>query len=143
MMRNEVFARHDHRFKSPSLARHFEGEPWYRARVDDAGPLLSEIERKNVALIRQVEKQAKEAERRRRAPRRLRVRGVPRRARPDGAHGPLAAGRPRRLHPRRRGVPSRFRNRAQTDYRFERSQRSGGRYQLIGVYIAAGPGDEG
>ncbi|MFO0576204.1 MAG: YARHG domain-containing protein [Polyangia bacterium] len=52
MMRNEVFARHGHRFKSPSLARHFAGEPWYQPQVDDAGPLLSEIERKNVALIR-------------------------------------------------------------------------------------------
>lgn len=63
MMRNEVFARHGHRFKTESLAAHFNRQPWYKAQVDDAGPLLTEIERKNVALIRQVEKQAKEAER--------------------------------------------------------------------------------
>jgi hypothetical protein len=62
-MRNEVFARHGHRFKTKSIADHFEGQPWYKAQVDDAGPLLTELERKNVALIRQVEKQAKDAQR--------------------------------------------------------------------------------
>ncbi len=61
-MRNEVFARHGHRFKSPSLAQHFEQQSWYAGEVDDASSLLSDIERKNVALIRQVERQKKEAQ---------------------------------------------------------------------------------
>ena len=56
MMRNEVFARPGHRFKSKSLADHFGFQSWYKAQVDDASSLLTELERKNVALIRQQEK---------------------------------------------------------------------------------------
>lgn len=200
MMRNEVFARHGHRFKSPSLARHFEGEPWYQAQVDDAGPLLSEIERKNVLLIRQIEKQAKEAERlKQEAEARAAWDALP----PDvqsfwkrlrdalksgdaarlGAFvaegfrdglGPMArAGRSqrvgraaftrnvaeylpdsviermRKLPPvYEKGVLRFFTGELEDDEyssagRIYRFQGSGGRYQLIGVYIAAGPGDQG
>jgi hypothetical protein len=199
-MRNEVFARHGHRFKSPALARHFEGEPWYRPQVDDAGPLLTEMERKNVALIRQVEKQAKEAARiKEEAEARAAWEALPpdvqsfwKRFRDalksgdparlgafiaggfrDGLGPMLREGRSRRVGraaftgnvaeylpdsviERMRKQPPAYEkgvlrfytgeleedeySRAGRIYRF---QGSAGRYQLSGVYIAAGPGDEG
>lgn len=55
-MRNEVFARHGHRFKTPRLHQLFSKQAWYTPQTDDAGPLLTELERKNVALIRETEK---------------------------------------------------------------------------------------
>jgi len=60
-MRNEVFARHGHRFKTPRLHKLFSEQPWYTPTIDDAGPALSELERKNVALIRSVEKRRQAA----------------------------------------------------------------------------------
>ncbi len=62
-MRNEVFARHGHRFKTPRLDNLFSKQDWYTPKLDDAGPLLTELERKNVALIRQTEKRLNDAAR--------------------------------------------------------------------------------
>lgn len=62
-MRNEVFARHGHRFKTPRLHTLFSAQDWYQPTTDEAGPSLTELERKNVALIRSVEKRLKEAAR--------------------------------------------------------------------------------
>lgn len=55
LMRNELFARHGHTFKSPKLRAHFTAQPWYRAQAADAGPLLTDIERKNIPLIKAAE----------------------------------------------------------------------------------------
>lgn len=62
-MRNEVFARHGHRFKTPRLHQLFSKQDWYTAQTDDAGPLLTELERKNIAWIRQAEKRLTDAAR--------------------------------------------------------------------------------
>lgn len=55
LMRNELFARHGHTFKSPNLRAHFSAQPWYKAQTADAGPLLTEIERKNIPIIKAAE----------------------------------------------------------------------------------------
>jgi len=60
-MRNEVFARHGHRFQTPRLDRLFSAQSWYSPTTDDASSALTELERKNVALIRSVEKRQKAA----------------------------------------------------------------------------------
>lgn len=61
IMRNEIFARHGHTFKTPNVKAYFAAQPWYRATVIDAGPLLSELERKNLALILAAERSQKSA----------------------------------------------------------------------------------
>ena len=60
-MRNEVFARHGHRFQTPRLHKLFSAQSWYSPTTDDASAALTELERKNVALIRSVEKRVKAA----------------------------------------------------------------------------------
>ena len=60
-MRNEVFARHGHRFQNPRLNKLFSAQSWYSPTTDDASSALTELERKNVALIRSVEKRMKAA----------------------------------------------------------------------------------
>ena len=62
-MRNEVFARHGHRFKTDRLHQLFSRQDWYTPQTDDAGPLLTDLERKNVVLIRQTEKRISDAAR--------------------------------------------------------------------------------
>jgi hypothetical protein len=57
-MRNEVFARHGYRFKDNKLRAAFSKKSWYEPRVDSQEEVmteLSEVERKNVELIRQQE----------------------------------------------------------------------------------------
>lgn len=60
-MRNEVFARHGHRFQTPRLNKLFSAQSWYSPTTDDASSALTELERKNIALIRSVEKRVKAA----------------------------------------------------------------------------------
>lgn len=53
LARNEIFARRGGRFGDAALTAHFERFPWYRPTTFE--PVLSEIELKNVELIRQFE----------------------------------------------------------------------------------------
>lgn len=55
VMRNEVFARKGLRFKTPAMREHFEKQPWYRGTFDDVTAKLTDLERANVALIKERE----------------------------------------------------------------------------------------
>lgn len=60
IMRNEIFARHGYSFKKKNLRQRFEGMDWYIPNTIDVKDLLTEIEKKNVALIKRYEKYAEE-----------------------------------------------------------------------------------
>ena len=51
IMRNEIFARHGHVFKTARYRNHFNAQPWYKGTTNDATALLTEIELLNVAQI--------------------------------------------------------------------------------------------
>lgn len=58
IMRNEIYARHGWIFRRPDLRNHFESQPWYRPRSDNAfysnrqvEAELSPIERRNLQII--------------------------------------------------------------------------------------------
>ena len=51
-LRNEIFARHGHTFKTEKMLTYFNAKKWYRAIVDDATPLLNSFEKKNVEFIK-------------------------------------------------------------------------------------------
>jgi len=51
-MRNEVFARHGHTFKTPKMIKYFGEQAWYKAFVEDATPFLNDIEKKNIEFIK-------------------------------------------------------------------------------------------
>ncbi|MEP0365510.1 MAG: YARHG domain-containing protein [Cyclobacteriaceae bacterium] len=55
LMRNEIFARYGHKFKSQDLNEHFYSKLWYRPTDTDATNELTELERINVQQIRNVE----------------------------------------------------------------------------------------
>ena len=55
IMRNEVFARKGLRFKTPAMREHFAKETWYRPLSDDVTAKLTDLERANVALIKERE----------------------------------------------------------------------------------------
>jgi len=59
-MRNEIFARHGYCFKKKMLRQEFEEEEWYTPNTADIKNLLTDIERKNIALIKKYEKYAEE-----------------------------------------------------------------------------------
>ena len=61
IMRNEIFARHGHIFKTTRYRDHFDDSPWYKATVNDATNLLSEIEQLNVEQIVTVQQIIKNA----------------------------------------------------------------------------------
>ncbi len=63
LMRNEIMARHGHRFSDPELAAHFGAQPWYRPTDGNAEDRLTAVERRNIERIRKAEKQARAAER--------------------------------------------------------------------------------
>ena len=54
-MRNEIFARHGHTFKTQKMIDHFAKLPWYNAWVDDATGLLNVTETQNAAIIKSAE----------------------------------------------------------------------------------------
>lgn len=54
-LRNEIFARHGHTFKTDKMVKYFSAKEWYRQRVEDAAELLNQFERKNVELIKKRE----------------------------------------------------------------------------------------
>jgi YARHG domain len=59
-MRNEIFARHGYCFQKKSLRQKFENEEWYVPNTIDIKNRLTDIEKKNIALIKKYEKYAEE-----------------------------------------------------------------------------------
>lgn len=55
LLRNEIFARHGHTFKTNKMWLYFNGKRWYAPRVDDATTLLNKFEKRNVEFIRKKE----------------------------------------------------------------------------------------
>ncbi|MBL0146106.1 MAG: YARHG domain-containing protein [Chitinophagaceae bacterium] len=60
IMRNEIFARHGYCFKKKHLREQFEDKDWYIPNTVDVKNDLTEIEKKNIALIKKYEKYAEE-----------------------------------------------------------------------------------
>ena len=59
-MRNEIFARHGYCFAKKDLRQMFENEDWYVPNTVDIRNLLTDVEKKNIALIKRYEKYADE-----------------------------------------------------------------------------------
>ena len=59
-MRNEIFARHGYCFNKKELRQQFEKEEWYVPNTVDIKGYLTDIEKKNIALIKRYEKYADE-----------------------------------------------------------------------------------
>jgi hypothetical protein len=59
-MRNEIFARHGYCFQKKSLRQKFENEEWYVPNTIDIKNRLTDIEKKNIVLIKKYEKYAEE-----------------------------------------------------------------------------------
>lgn len=59
-MRNEIFARHGYCFSKKNLRQQFENEDWYVPNTVDIKGFLTDIEKKNIALIKRYEKYAEE-----------------------------------------------------------------------------------
>lgn len=59
-MRNEIFARHGYCFERKHLRQQFENEDWYIPNTVDIKGFLTDIEKKNIALIKRYEKYAEE-----------------------------------------------------------------------------------
>ncbi len=57
-MRNEIFARHGYCFSKKDLRQQFENEDWYVPNTVDIKGFLTDIEKKNIALIKRYEKYA-------------------------------------------------------------------------------------
>lgn len=55
IMRNEIFARHGHIFKSEDLKKHFGSQDWYKPTQADATSLLTEVEKENIDFIKRWE----------------------------------------------------------------------------------------
>jgi hypothetical protein len=60
IMRNEIFARHGYCFKKKDLRETFEDKDWYIPNTVDVKRDLTEIEKKNIVLIKKYEKYAEE-----------------------------------------------------------------------------------
>ena len=59
-MRNEIFARHGYCFAKKELRQQFENASWYVPNTVDIKGYLTDIEKKNIALIKRYEKYADE-----------------------------------------------------------------------------------
>ena len=59
-MRNEIFARHGFCFKKKHLRQQFENEDWYVPDTVDIKGRLTELEKKNIEMIKRYEKYAEE-----------------------------------------------------------------------------------
>jgi YARHG domain len=57
-MRNEIFARHGFCFKKKNLRQQFEMEEWYVPNTIDIKGFLTDIEKKNIEMIKRYEKYA-------------------------------------------------------------------------------------
>lgn len=62
VMRNEIFARYGHVFRSGgAMDRHFRAQDWYQPQAGDASRYFTEIERANIRLIQKQEQAASPA----------------------------------------------------------------------------------
>lgn len=59
-MRNEIFARHGYCFNKKALRQQFETAEWYLPNAVDVTAQLTDIEKKNIVVIRRYEKYATE-----------------------------------------------------------------------------------
>ncbi len=59
-MRNEIFARHGFSFNKKQLRQMFEMEDWYIPNTVDIRGFLTDVEKKNIQLIKRYEKYAEE-----------------------------------------------------------------------------------
>lgn len=57
-MRNEIYARHGYIFRNADLLQHFKSTAWYKPQFANVEAKLTEVERKNIALILTLEKRA-------------------------------------------------------------------------------------
>jgi len=57
-MRNEIFARHGYCFSRKEMRQQFENEDWYVPNTVDIKGFLTDLEKKNIALIKRYEKYA-------------------------------------------------------------------------------------
>lgn len=57
-MRQEIYARHGKVFKEPWLQKYFASFDWYKANPDFSDAQLSDLEKKNIAMIAAYEKKA-------------------------------------------------------------------------------------
>ena len=55
ILRNTIYARRGRPFDSKVVKGYFEGAPWYKPRADYHDGMLSEIDGKNIAIVRSVE----------------------------------------------------------------------------------------
>lgn len=60
LMRNEIFARHGFCFQKKALRKQFENQDWYVPITTNIKDDLTEIEKKNIVLIKRYEKYAEE-----------------------------------------------------------------------------------
>lgn len=60
MMRNEIYARHGYAFKMKDMRAYFDNQDWYMPMNTDIRNMLTEVEKKNVELIKRYEKYAAE-----------------------------------------------------------------------------------
>ena len=58
VLRNEIYARHGRVFKDADLQKYFESQAWYKANPDFKDDQLSEIEVKNLSVIKEAEESA-------------------------------------------------------------------------------------
>ncbi len=59
-MRNEIFARHGYCFKKKELRQEFEMRDWYVPNTVDIKGFLTDVEKKNIELIKRYEKYAED-----------------------------------------------------------------------------------
>jgi hypothetical protein len=57
LMRNEMYARHGYRFKSPELKAYFGAQTWYKAQSDNVDDQLTPLEKLNVETIAHYQKE--------------------------------------------------------------------------------------
>jgi len=55
IMRNEIFARYGYIFKSPEMRDYFKYEKWYVPTYDNVDNMLTDVEKKNIELIKRYE----------------------------------------------------------------------------------------
>lgn len=55
IMRNEIYARYGYIFKTEDMKAYFESQPWYTPKYNDVTFFLTEIEKRNIELIKQYE----------------------------------------------------------------------------------------
>jgi hypothetical protein len=56
-MRNEIFARYGYKFKSNDLKNHFRRKNWYYGYSSNVDMYLTDIEKSNIKLIIEFEKE--------------------------------------------------------------------------------------